>query len=50
MNYLEKAVNSIFGTYYTPKKLIDKINKGKINSIIGNPKFKIKKHGKNTNT
>lgn len=42
MNYLEKAVNSINGTYYTPKKLIDKINKEKINTIIGNPKFKNK--------
>ena len=33
MNYLEKAVNSLFGTYYTPKKLIDKINKTKIEML-----------------
>jgi hypothetical protein len=44
MNYLEEAINKLHqGFYYTPVSVINKIKKEKILSIIGNPKFKIKK-------
>jgi hypothetical protein len=44
MNYLEEAINKLHqGVYYTPISVINKIKKEKILSIIGNPKFKIKK-------
>jgi hypothetical protein len=38
MNYIQKAYNdlNLDGTYYTPKNIV-------INTIIGNPPFKIKK-------
>lgn len=42
MNYIEKAVNSLAGCYYTKKEIIISLNKEKIKSIIGNPKFKNK--------
>jgi polyribonucleotide nucleotidyltransferase len=47
MNYLEDAINKLHeGVYYTPLTVIKKIKKEKILSIIGNPKFKIKKNNK----
>jgi hypothetical protein len=42
MNYLQKLINglNLEGVYYTPEKIKKKIEKIKINSIIGNPPFK----------
>jgi hypothetical protein len=42
MNYLKQAYDKLQleGVYFTPKKVVSKIQKELINSLISNPPFK----------